>query len=242
MPIIQFKSYPLRYTLRRSARAKRLQMIVRQAQFEVVAPTRINNRTILAFVFSHQDWMLKQYLKQKKRQVVPTLWPKTFETGEMVYFRGQPCHLNIKFGPLAKESLQENSLFVTVPWQTLCVEVMGQAKEQLIAWYQREAAKIVEKNVSYYSDFLGRWPKKVRLKQQKTRWGSCGVNENIYINWLLVLAPPGVLEYVVVHELCHLFHRNHGKRFWQKVAACMPQYKEQEKWLSQHGHILKLII
>jgi predicted metal-dependent hydrolase len=107
-----------------------------------------------------------------------------------------------------------------------------------MTWYQQEALGAIQQSIDYFCPRLGRWPRSVQLKQQKTRWGSCGISEKIYINWLLILAPPGVLEYVVAHELCHLFHRNHGKRFWAKVAQCYPGYEQHETWLGRHGQML----
>ncbi len=242
MPFIQFQSHPLIYTLRRSLRAKRLHMILRQQQFEVVAPPKISNQTILQFVFSHKEWMAKHYHKQKRRQKSVSVWPTVMAAGEIITFRGKKMRLNIKFGQKKNTLLHQDSLCLTLPWQTPCSEIKERISEQLIAWYQKEAAEVVEMSVAHYCSQLGRWPKGVKLKQQKTRWGSCGIGEKIYLNWLLVLAPPGVLEYVVVHELCHLFYRNHGKRFWQKVGACMPHFEEYEKWLTQNGQSLKPII
>jgi predicted metal-dependent hydrolase len=75
----------------------------------------------------------------------------------------------------------------------------------------------------------------LRIKTQKSRWGSCGPNNDINLNWLLMLAPAAALEYVVVHELCHIKHKNHSAAFWQLVAEHLPNYQQQRHWLKQHG-------
>jgi predicted metal-dependent hydrolase len=118
------------------------------------------------------------------------------------------------------------------------VQVVDVRDKALKAKYVHEANQIIEQILQAVCPRLGRWPTGVTLKQQKTRWGSCGIDDRIHINWLLVLAPPGVLEYVVIHELCHLFYRNHGPRFWAKVKSCMPDYEIHERWLRQHGRTL----
>lgn len=83
-------------------------------------------------------------------------------------------------------------------------------------------------------------PRSVKIKTLSSRWGSCGIHDDIHINWVLILAPAHVLEYVVVHELCHLRYRNHSAEFWQLVAEHLPDYQESRQWLKDHGRSLML--
>ena len=76
---------------------------------------------------------------------------------------------------------------------------------------------------------------RVTIREQKTRWGSCSSKRNLNFNWKLIQAPPEALDYVVIHELCHLREFNHSPRFWQLVQAQMPEYESWKKWLKQHG-------
>jgi predicted metal-dependent hydrolase len=75
----------------------------------------------------------------------------------------------------------------------------------------------------------------IAIRDQRTRWGSCSSAGNLSFNWRLVLAPFEVLDYVVVHELCHLRVANHSRRFWQLVETRRPEWREQRNWLSEHG-------
>lgn len=75
----------------------------------------------------------------------------------------------------------------------------------------------------------------ITIREQKTRWGSCSSNGTLSFNWKLMLAPPRVLDYVVVHELCHFKHMNHSKDFWALVESILPDYKEYRSWLKEHG-------
>jgi predicted metal-dependent hydrolase len=93
-------------------------------------------------------------------------------------------------------------------------------------------------SVERYSQLLSKRPKGVYLKTQRRRWGSCGIHDQIYINWVLMYAPREVLDYVVLHECCHLFYRNHGRNFWALVKKHMPNYKVQEKWLRENAYRL----
>ncbi|WP_156303040.1 M48 family metallopeptidase, partial [Methylogaea oryzae] len=102
----------------------------------------------------------------------------------------------------------------------------------------RQVADHTRRMVQHHAVRHGLHPRSIAVRDQKTRWGSCGPRGDININWRLILAPPPVLEYVVVHELCHLRHRNHAKPFWDLVEDHLPQYREQRRWLKQHGHAL----
>ena len=103
----------------------------------------------------------------------------------------------------------------------------------------RKAAKIyIPQRVEYYSKQMGGSYQTVSIREQKTRWGSCSSNHTLSFNWRLMLAPPQVLDYVIVHELCHLTHMNHSKEFWDLVEKIMPDYKEKKQWLKENGHLL----
>ena len=81
-------------------------------------------------------------------------------------------------------------------------------------------------------------PARIRIAGQRTRWGSCSPRGTVSLNWRLALAPHRVLDYVIVHELCHLLEANHGPRFWALVAERRPGYREPKRWLRDHGHAL----
>lgn len=244
MPFILVKNTPITFILRRSRKAKRLQLAVRQGKFEIVAPPKISNAQALAFIWDHQYWLLKQSIKKKPfdDKVVQFAWPSDFLANETLPFRATRIALHIKFGAAPRTDLVANTLIVVLPWAKIpCHRLSLVIKQQVKVWYQQQAACLIQASIERFCPILGCWPQGFQLKQQKTRWGSCGISQKININWLLMLAPPGVLEYVVAHELCHLLHRNHGKRFWAKVANCLPDYKQYDKWLNQHGFCLQAI-
>lgn len=103
----------------------------------------------------------------------------------------------------------------------------------------RNAARIrFEERVAYFHPLTGGRYTSVTVRNQKTRWGSCSSRGTLSFNYRLIFAPPAVLDYVVVHELCHLTHMNHSKDFWNMVASVMPEYKVYRQWLRDHGHEL----
>lgn len=103
----------------------------------------------------------------------------------------------------------------------------------------REAAKeYIPKRVAYYHTMTGGHYEKICIRDQQTRWGSCSARGTLSFNFRLMMAPPRVLDYVVVHELCHLTHMNHSKDFWQMVESILPDYRIYRKWLKENGHTL----
>ena len=101
-----------------------------------------------------------------------------------------------------------------------------------------EAVKKVPERVRYYAPIVGVNYGRITIRNQKTRWGSCSSKGNLNFNCLLMLVPPEVLDYVVVHELCHRKHMNHSKEFWAEVEKVLPNYKEAEAWLKTEGRKL----
>lgn len=104
--------------------------------------------------------------------------------------------------------------------------------------YRQAAASYFPLRVSYYIQFTGGSYERITIRGQRTRWGSCSSRGTLSFNWRLMLAPPKVLDYVVVHELCHLTHMDHSTAFWNAVAEVMPDYKVYRNWLKEHGREL----
>lgn len=101
-----------------------------------------------------------------------------------------------------------------------------------------QALERIPKKVEYYALKMNITYGRITIRNQRTRWGSCSSKGNLNFNCLLMLAPPEVLNYVVVHELCHRREMNHSSRFWTEVEKILPDYKEQKRWLKENGSSL----
>ncbi len=121
-------------------------------------------------------------------------------------------------------------------------------QKHLEGWYISQAKQVFPERASQYyplvSKLAGEMGKeifpvnRIVVRNQKTRWGSCSSKGNLNFNWRLLMAPAKVLDYVVVHELCHLAYLDHSKQFWQMVAAVLPDCRERRNWLKTHGMYL----
>lgn len=98
-----------------------------------------------------------------------------------------------------------------------------------------QAMRVIPERVAYYAPLVGVTYGRITIRSQTTRWGSCSSKGNLNFNCLLMLAPPEVLDSIVVHELCHRTEMNHSKKFYAEVLRVFPTYRTQEKWLKEHG-------
>jgi predicted metal-dependent hydrolase len=105
-------------------------------------------------------------------------------------------------------------------------------------WYRREARSRIEAAVERESERLGLFPARVTIRDQRTRWGSCSTTGTLSFNWRLVIGPVEALDYVVVHELVHLLHHDHSRRFWGALTTAMPDWKARAAWLRANERTL----
>ncbi len=101
-----------------------------------------------------------------------------------------------------------------------------------------KAVEFIPKRVEYFAEKVGVSYGRITIRNQKTRWGSCSSKGNLNFNCLLMLTPPEIIDYVIVHELCHRKEMNHSVRFWSEVAKVLPDYKKRRKWLNDNGGVI----
>lgn len=204
----------------------------------MVAPLRVSERTIHNFVKSQQDWVMTAQDKiEKNKQAIKKLAPEQYTDGASIPFRGEQHIIQLNF-------YTENQIKIESEQQLIKLYLPKELEHEnyhqlirlaLVDWMKKQAAKQVKKSVDIYAEKYKLYPRYVKIKTQKSRWGSCGIHNDINLNWLLILTPPKVMEYVVIHELCHIQERNHSADFWSLVERYCPDYKEHRLWLKQNG-------
>ncbi|TQR15450.1 M48 family metallopeptidase [Psychrobacillus soli] len=113
-------------------------------------------------------------------------------------------------------------------------------KRNLKKFYINRCKAIVGERIKIYQKQLKVKPKIIEIVESKTKWGSCSSDKKLTFNYRLAMAPVEVIDYVIIHELCHLIHMNHDRSFWRRVGSIMPDYKEKEAFLERHGHSMLL--
>ena len=102
-------------------------------------------------------------------------------------------------------------------------------------WYREQARKRIAWRTAYFARHMGVTYGRISIRAAKTRWGSCSAEGNLNFHWKLILMPPEILDYVVVHELAHRKEMNHSDRFWAEVERVLPDYRQRRAWLKEHG-------
>ena len=201
-------------------------------------PRWARDRHVRAFLEQARPWMLE------KAALLATgagaILPAAFEPGARVLLEGRRRALRIEpaaKGAAAPQVTLKEDITVRLP-ATASPDPGPLVRATLLDWLKERARQRAEELIARYVPALGAAPTGLRIKAQKTLWGSCSSRGVIHLNWRLIGAPPEVFEYIVVHELCHLRERNHGARFWRLVAELMPDYARHKRWLRAHGSLL----
>ena len=108
----------------------------------------------------------------------------------------------------------------------------------LEAQYRKEARRRITERAAYFAEKMGVDYGRIAIKAAKTRWGSCSAQGNLNFHWKLILMPPAILDYVVVHELAHRIEMNHSPRFWAQVERILPDYRERRRWIKENGGLI----
>lgn len=216
------------------SRRKTIALIVQSdGSLLVRAPLRVTQRQIMDVVQQQAEWVRTR--QEAARQRAAAAPPKAFVEGEIFNYLGQPYRLVI-----ANAARPALALDAQAGQFRLARAAQPGAAALFDAWYRRQARQVFTERVAFYARQIGLQPQKLRISSARTRWGSCSSRGTLSFTWRLVMAPLPVIDYVVVHELCHLQVRNHSKDFWNKVRAIMPDYKERARWLRVNGHLLRL--
>lgn len=223
------------YTLIQSSRRDVLFQALPEAGIRVYAPKYLRLRDI--------DDMVRQragQLLEMRREVEARLeenrraHPVT--DGSPIRIEGARCTLRLHEGARRVGKLTGEEYHLTLPNPDSDADVRAAIRSTLSAL----ALKRIRQRLDYYIPRIGRAPGRVAIRDQKSRWGSCSRKGNLNFNWKLIMAPPRCLDYVVIHELCHLYEFNHSPRFWALVEAQLPDYEVWKKWLKGHGEDLYL--
>tara|TARA_B100000427_G_scaffold321971_1_gene323304 strand:- start:14851 stop:15546 length:696 start_codon:yes stop_codon:yes gene_type:complete len=198
----------------------------------VKAPFHVSKKTIMDFVDSKRDWINKHMSLYKT--AVHLVFPKPLVFGSPLYYLGRSFQLTLLTSSEHNVFFDDNRLVVCYS------HVLDQAKLYLflVKWYKAMAYSVFEDRIRYWQSLMNIDIAEFKIKQFKARWGSCSVNQVITLNWILIKAPIEVIDYVILHECCHVVHFNHSKRFWQLVQHYMPDYKDKKRWLKENGVFL----
>ena len=230
--------------LRRSSRARRFSLQVSEARRSAVltVPSYSSLADAEYFLSRNMDWL--------KERLDGLCDPVPFADGAVIPLRGLAHRLNF-VGPVRRRGVvwieDSDDARIAPVWPDglndadevlplLNVAGQGQhAPRRLFDWFKRQAHADLKLRVDIHAKRLGLSPKRISVRDQSTRWGSCSSTGALSFSWRLILAPPFVLDYLAAHEVSHLQEMNHGPKFWELVTQTMPRQSEARDWLHAHG-------
>jgi predicted metal-dependent hydrolase len=211
----------LEITYKFSPRRKSIGLrVTTEGQLVITAPAGASRASITRAVEHHRAWIERTAAARQKAW--ERLKPGT------AYLLGRAYRLRTLPGEEAVELVQ-GELRVRQAHQGAGVW------PGLRRWYLEQAARHLGGRVRTYAAQMGLQPRLVELRDWKRRWGECHLDGKLRFNWRLILLPPAVIDYVVVHELAHLKVPGHNPRFWGEVKLVLPDYQQQRQWLNQEG-------
>lgn len=231
--------YKIPYEERRSSRTRRITMTILEDRIRVSAPRNVSAKQVKELLYAKQEWILKHWLAARDVQEGQR---RKYGDGEHFPYRGYTIELKIKDHPrkTMQVLLDGQVLWVYLPEDLPNEDRALNVRAAMLTWYKAQARRVLTDKLDEHTKRMNVTYNEFRLKEQKTRWGSCSGKGNINLNWRIILAPDEVIDYLIIHELAHLTYLNHSDKFWQRVAMFMPEYPRWKKWLKDHGRELTI--
>jgi len=231
---VDLQGRPIAYSLKQSQRTRGIRLEIRsETGLTVVVPRKYARQQVLDILRQKAGWILKHLPTNKPVQM--PLFTQELGQGDRLSFLGRPIEIVIdtRKSPASSAVLHGNKLLVSSGPRN------GAIPKILEKWYRQQAAMVFKQKADSYQEIMGLRYHTIFIRGQRTRWGSCSPAGNLTLNWKLLMAPEEIVDYVVMHELAHLKHMNHSKKFWDLVGRYCPGWKRHRKWLILHEDELK---
>ena len=222
----------LEYKLVRSANRKKLTITVERDRSIIVhAPAETSVEVVRRAVDAKRQWLFEKVRHPQKYQARPHAPGKEVVSGESAPYLGRDYRIEVAETATGEVEFSQRFL----------VPAVHQAKRRKVLrdWYVAQANEKILPRVRKRARELGVEFGAAKIVDNRYRWGSCTVKDNINFNWRLIKAPMFVIDYVIVHELAHLIEPNHTPRFWNVVRATTPTMEKARSWLKEHGQVLE---
>lgn len=238
----------IEYQLIRSDRRKSIALQVKHGIVTVRAPQYVKESYIEQLVEQKKSWLeAKLFIQKELQQALQNSQDSnsqsiSFAHNGFLWLDGKKKIIDLSFSK--KNSIEniEDSFQISLlnRYQNAPISQQKKAiKRQIEAWFKERATELLAEKVSRYSHLLNLFPSDINVRQFKARWGSCNNRGQLSFNYLLLMTPDWIIDYVVIHELCHLKHLNHSRQFWLLVELHFPRFKEAKEWLKLHQAQLK---
>ena len=228
------------YQLIRSARRKTLLLQVKQGKITVRAPARLPLCDINAFIHAKSEW-LQQKLAAQSLVAEHGIAVKTasFLPNSQITYLDRNYLIHVEFAAKSAVYVNDNKITVVLSYRQQKNllkddDLAAQIKKSLANYFKQQLHKYIDEKLPKFISLCQLSPKSYKIRYYKSCWGSCNNRAELSFNYLLMQLPSWVIDYVIVHELCHLKHLNHSADFWQLVQRYFPNYIQAKNWLKKN--------
>lgn len=227
---VKYQNKTIAYTINK-AKIKNIYITIENGEVVIKAPWYTTRNQIQEVVESKREWIMK---KLEEYNVSPRK-AKEYEDGEKFQILGESYYLNIYYKDInnAILNVENEKIELILPLSYAEEDNTEQIKKMIDKMYYMIAEKEVESAMEKTRKMVGLAPEEYKIKKIKYAWGTCSSRKVITINQNLMMYSRKAIEYVILHEICHLKYMNHSKKFWKMVESYMPDYKEAEKELKK---------
>lgn len=206
-------------------------VIERNGVVTVRAPADYTPEQVDAVVDSKRLWIYRNLAEWKDLNTSAVA--REWVDGETFLYLGRAYRLSLISGQERALLLKEGRFCLS----RAVIERAGTvaARQAFEAYFADKGMQRLRQRVAWFAPKVGVNTAGIKVKEMGYRWASCGKNGTLNFHWKCMMAPPRIIDYIVVHELCHLHHRNHTDAFWNEVDKVMPDYRERKAWLRKHG-------
>ena len=230
---IKLQDSTISYTLKQSHRTRSIRLeIRRESGLTVVVPRKYTPKQVEDILVQKSRWILR-HLNGGKPLQMPLFKPSPGH-GDSLPYLGKTIEIVV-----TAESGQYPAARLTDGRLLISLTSGANTASLLEKWFRAQAKLVFTQKADTFKVVMGLSYNAILIRGQKTRWGSCSPRGNITLNWKLLIAPPEIVDYVIIHELAHRKYMNHSRRFWQFVERHCPRWKECRKWLVKHEDELK---
>lgn len=208
------------------SKRKSISLIIKNnGEFVVRAPRKCADKDILNFINKKAEWIIKK----RTEQINNSIQPIDFSNTTQINILGKTYEIEQR--DAARVKIVDDKIILP----------KTNTKEKLIAFLKRTLKRHIEERAKLIAELFNFKFETISINSAKTCWGSCGFNNKLHFTYKLIMCPLDVVDYIVLHELCHTKVKNHSAKFWQLVEQCNPNYKTQEKWLKKNRAIIEAI-
>ncbi len=215
------------YEIKKSSKRKTVSIKFTKDKIVIYAPSDFSDKIISKIIEQNRSKIEEKYRIWEKRQV-----KRTFKNGDSIYFFGKQY-------PIENKENTDISLYFDEKKFLISSTSLENSKKLFENFFKRMASEYICKRVKELALKYGFNYEKCKITKAKTRWGSCSYKNSLNFSLYLIMAPPEVIDYVILHELVHTVHKNHSENFWNMVKSFVPEYKKHRIWLRKNVFLMR---